>query len=79
MFILPSGGDWATTEWFFDNLEAEGVPFDIIGESYYPFYQGSLTALGTCLSQRSQYFWQTHHGRRDRVSLDQHLPHRLVK
>ncbi|MGD0813866.1 MAG: glycosyl hydrolase 53 family protein [Verrucomicrobiota bacterium] len=53
---IASGGDWATTEWFFDNLEAEGVSFDIIGESYYPFYQGSLTSLGTCLSNAANTF-----------------------
>jgi arabinogalactan endo-1,4-beta-galactosidase len=53
---IDQGGNWATTEWFFDNLEAEGVPFDIIGESYYPFYQGSLTALGTCLSNTANTF-----------------------
>ena len=56
IFHIDQGGNWATTEWFFDNLEAEGVPFDIIGESYYPFYQGSLTALGTCLSNTANTF-----------------------
>ncbi len=53
---ISSGGDWGTTEWFFDNLESNGVPFDIIGESYYPFYQGSLAALGTCLSNAANTF-----------------------
>jgi arabinogalactan endo-1,4-beta-galactosidase len=47
---IDRGGDWATTMWFFDNLTAQGVPFDIIGESYYPFYQGSPTNLNICLS-----------------------------
>lgn len=47
---IDRGGDWATTEWFFDNLNAQGVPFDIIGESYYPFFQGPLTNLNACLS-----------------------------
>lgn len=47
---IDRGGDWATTEWFFDNLNAQGVPFDIIGESYYPFFHGPLTNLNTCLS-----------------------------
>jgi arabinogalactan endo-1,4-beta-galactosidase len=47
---IDRGGDWATTKSFFDNLNAQGVPFDIIGESYYPFYQGSPTNLNTCLS-----------------------------
>ena len=47
---IDRGGDWATTEWFFDNLNAQGVPYDIIGESYYPFFHGPLTNLNTCLS-----------------------------
>ena len=47
---IDRGGDWTTTKWFFDNLTAQGVPFDIIGESYYPFYQGSPTNLSICLS-----------------------------
>jgi arabinogalactan endo-1,4-beta-galactosidase len=47
---IDRGADWATTMWFFDNLTAQGVPFDIIGESYYPFFHGPLTDLSTCLS-----------------------------
>lgn len=47
---IDRGGDWSTTESFFDNLNAQGVPYDIIGESYYPFYQGSPTNLNICLS-----------------------------
>jgi len=47
---IDRGGDWNTTEWFFDNLNAQGVPYDIIGESYYPFFHGPLTNLNTCLS-----------------------------
>jgi arabinogalactan endo-1,4-beta-galactosidase len=47
---IDRGGDWTTTEWFFDNLNAQGVPYDIIGESYYPFYQGSPTNLNICLT-----------------------------
>src|SRR6185437_16299074 len=43
-------GDWPTTKLFFDNLNAQGVPYDIIGESYYPFFHGPLTNLNTCLS-----------------------------
>ncbi len=47
---IDKGGNWATTLWFYDNLSYQGVPFDIIGESYYPFYQGSPTNLSICLS-----------------------------
>ncbi len=47
---IDRGGDWAKTMWFFDNLNAQGVAYDIIGESYYPFFHGSLTNLNLCLS-----------------------------
>jgi arabinogalactan endo-1,4-beta-galactosidase len=47
---LDRGGDWGTTQWYFDNLTARQVPFDIIGESYYPWWHGDLTALRSCLT-----------------------------
>jgi arabinogalactan endo-1,4-beta-galactosidase len=54
---IDRGGDWATTQWFFDNLiQAQNVQFDIIGESYYPFWHGPLTNLGNCLSNAAQRY-----------------------
>jgi arabinogalactan endo-1,4-beta-galactosidase len=47
---IDRGGDWPATMWFFDNLNAQTVPFDIIGESYYPFFQGSPDSLSNCLN-----------------------------
>ncbi len=47
---IDRGGDWTTTKWFFDNLNQQAVPFDIIGESYYPFWHGSLGDLANCLT-----------------------------
>ncbi|HEY3913158.1 MAG TPA: glycosyl hydrolase 53 family protein, partial [Verrucomicrobiae bacterium] len=47
---IDRGGDWSTTEWFFDNLNAQSVPYDIIGESYYTFFQGSPASLSNCLN-----------------------------
>jgi arabinogalactan endo-1,4-beta-galactosidase len=47
---IDRGGDWNTTKWFFDNLTQRSVPFDIIGQSYYPWWHGTLTALENCLS-----------------------------
>jgi len=47
---IDRGGDWATTLWFFDHLNAQGVPYDIIGQSYYPFWHGDFAALQYCLS-----------------------------
>ncbi len=50
MVHIDRGGDWAGTKWFFDNLNEQGVPYDIIGQSYYPFFHGPMTNLNTCLS-----------------------------
>lgn len=48
---IDRGGDWAGTQWFFDNLiETQHVAFDIIGESYYPFYHGPMSNLVECIS-----------------------------
>jgi len=47
---IDRGGDWATTKWFFDQLGQQKVPFDIIGESYYPFWHGPLASLANCLT-----------------------------
>jgi arabinogalactan endo-1,4-beta-galactosidase len=47
---IDRGGDWGGTQWFFDHLLQQRVPFDIIGESYYPFWHGSLDSLRLCLT-----------------------------
>lgn len=47
---IDRGGDWAGTQWFFDNLRQQQVEFDIMGESYYPWWHGSLDALRNCLN-----------------------------
>ena len=45
MIHLDRGGSPAVTRWFFDKLLAEGVTFDVIGLSYYPWWHGSLGNL----------------------------------
>ena len=47
---IDRGGDWSTTMWFFDNLNAQAVPYDIIGQSYYPFFHGPPSSLSNCLN-----------------------------
>lgn len=47
---IDRGADWTTTQWYFDNLLREQVEFDIIGQSYYPFWHGDLDALRNCLN-----------------------------
>ncbi len=45
---IDRGGDWATTKWFFDHIEAAGVPYDIIAQSFYPPWgHGTLEQLQT--------------------------------
>jgi arabinogalactan endo-1,4-beta-galactosidase len=50
MIHIDRGGDWAGTRWFFDNLRQQQVEFDLIGQSYYPFWHGTLDALRNCLT-----------------------------
>jgi len=43
MIHRDRGGDNPGSQWFFGNLLSQGVDFDIIGLSYYPFYSGHGT------------------------------------
>ncbi|MGA2739075.1 MAG: glycosyl hydrolase 53 family protein, partial [Bryobacteraceae bacterium] len=45
MIHIDRGGDKEATRFFFDRLIAAHVPFDVIGQSYYPWWQGSLANL----------------------------------
>lgn len=45
MIHIDRGGDNKASVWFFDHLKAQGVKFDLIGQSYYPFWHGSLDDL----------------------------------
>lgn len=45
MVHIDRGGDNQATRWFFDNLLAQNVKFDIIGLSYYPKWHGTLDDL----------------------------------
>ena len=45
MIHYDNGGDNAGNRYFWDHIVAEGVPFDVIGLSYYSFWHGHLTDL----------------------------------
>jgi arabinogalactan endo-1,4-beta-galactosidase len=52
---IDRGGDWGATRWFFDQLNRENVPYDIIGQSYYPWWHNDagvrdLSQLTACLN-----------------------------
>jgi arabinogalactan endo-1,4-beta-galactosidase len=45
MIHIDKGGDAAKTKWFFDKLNSYRVKYDVIGQSYYPWWHGSLNDL----------------------------------
>ena len=45
MIHIDRGGDRAGTRRFFDKLNSYGVPYDVIGQSYYPWWHGTLLDL----------------------------------
>ena len=53
---IDRGGDWGATKWFFDHLREQQVEFDIIGQSYYPFWHGTLEDLRNCLAHTSERY-----------------------
>ena len=50
MIHIEKSGNFAATQIFFDNLMQRGVEFDVIGQSYYPWWHGSLLELRDCLA-----------------------------
>ena len=50
MIHIDKGGDRQFTEYFFDKLHSYGVEYDVIGQSYYPWWHGNLLQLRECLN-----------------------------
>lgn len=50
MIHIDRGGDVNGTRYFFDRLEEYKVPFDVIGQSYYPWWHGGLDDLRSNLA-----------------------------
>ena len=50
MLHIALGGQNAESQFFLDNMINRGVTFDVIGESYYPKWHGTLQDLQTNLS-----------------------------
>lgn len=48
---IDCGGDWPVTQWYFDHLAVAGVDYDVVGQSYYPHWHGSLENVGNNLRQ----------------------------
>jgi arabinogalactan endo-1,4-beta-galactosidase len=45
MIHIDKGGDQGATEYFFRKITEQGVKFDIIGQSYYPWWHGTFSDL----------------------------------
>jgi Arabinogalactan endo-1,4-beta-galactosidase len=53
---IDHGGDNNLYRWWFDSITAQGVDFDIIGLSYYPFWHGTMGELQYNLNDISQRY-----------------------
>jgi arabinogalactan endo-1,4-beta-galactosidase len=56
MIHIDRGADWKGTKWFFDGMRAEGVDYDIIGESYYPQFHGPISKLKETLTNAAMRY-----------------------
>lgn len=45
MIHIDRGGDMARTKWFFNKWHSCNIDYDVIGQSYYPWWHGSLLDL----------------------------------
>jgi arabinogalactan endo-1,4-beta-galactosidase len=53
---IDCGGDWPVTKWYFDHLTSARVDFDIIGQSFYPNWHGTLENLRDNLRETIQHY-----------------------
>jgi arabinogalactan endo-1,4-beta-galactosidase len=53
---LDMGGDNSLYQWWFDGITAEGVDFDVIALSYYPFWHGTMGELKQNLNDISERY-----------------------
>src|SRR5687767_8370152 len=56
MLHVALGGQNDESVFFIDNMQARGVPFDVIGESYYPKWHGTLDDLRDNLNNLVQKY-----------------------
>ena len=56
MLHLAEGGDKEAFRWWFDNVTARNVPFDVIGASFYGYYHGTLSELQANLDEVAEAY-----------------------
>ncbi len=53
---IDCGGDWPVTQWYFDHLTSAGVDFDVIGQSFYPNWHGTIENLRDNLRETINHY-----------------------
>lgn len=53
---IANGGEQGVTQWFFDNIEERNVDYDLIGQSYYPWWHGTFDDLRNNLQFMTQNY-----------------------
>ncbi len=53
---IDNGGNNTVCRWFFDRLVEQGVDFDVIGLSFYPWWHGTLTDLRANMHDLSERY-----------------------
>jgi arabinogalactan endo-1,4-beta-galactosidase len=53
---IDCGGDWPVTKWYFDHLIEAHVDYDIIGQSYYPNWHGTIENLRDNLRETINHY-----------------------
>jgi len=56
MLHIDRGGDPEGSRSFFDRMEAEGIDYDVIGLSYYPWWHGPLEQLSRNLDELAERY-----------------------
>ena len=53
---LEHSGSYDMQDWYFSHIINEGVKFDVIGESYYPYWHGPFNMFKDCISRLKEKF-----------------------
>ncbi|MCR4562672.1 MAG: arabinogalactan endo-1,4-beta-galactosidase [Bacilli bacterium] len=53
---LEHSGSWDMQNWYFSNLVEQKVEFDVIGESYYPYWHGPFSMFKDCITRLKEKF-----------------------
>jgi len=56
MIHIDKGGNWDFTKYWFDKFNSYGIKYDAIGQSYYPWWHGSLLDLRNCLNRTAKTY-----------------------